>query len=171
MAIAFTFWQLPEEEDKFLDFLDSTGIVVAYPDHWVKTRQEADPQPIRPYLAKNDPLTCLLGLDSYKAATGVEIMSQGDEQFFSVPMMDACLIGYSRPRFREGNHLGKSNLAAYLQYSDGSKKPDWFRKWTNQVFRWAKKSAADKQKYHGYFYPATQRVVEEVDKQQIILTF
>lgn len=171
MASVFTYWQLPEEEAEFLDFLDSTGIVVAYPNHGVKTPQEADPQPIRVFWAKNAPLRCMLGLDSNKASTVLEFKSQGDEQFYSVSLMNSCVIGYSRPNFRNGNHLGQSNLAAYLQYSDGSKKPDWFWKWTNQVFRWAKKKAADKQEYHGYFYPATQRVVEEVHKKRIILTF
>lgn len=170
MAIAFTFWQMPEEELAFLDFLDSTGVIVAYPDHWVKTEAEALPTPVRAYLAAHNPSQVFLGLDSGQLDVVVEPKIEGEEKFLSVGLIPSCLIAYSRPCFRSAYHLGKSNLAAYLEtYKEGVKhaKPEWFHSWAKQVFSWAKKHAKKKCVHQGFSYPATPLVLKLVEEKRI----
>ncbi|VTS04882.1 hypothetical protein [Tuwongella immobilis] len=166
----FTFWQMPEEEVALLDFLDSTGAVVAYPAHWVKTLEEASPCPVRSYLAEHNPDQVDLGLGTHDADVTIESQEKGREQFFYVTSMQSCLIGYSRPRFRSCNQLGQSNLAAYLDVCKESvlhAKPDWFQSWVKQVFSWAKKRAKKKHVLRGFGYPATPLVLKAIEEKHI----
>jgi hypothetical protein len=166
----FGWWQMPEEEAEFLDFLDSTGTVVAYHEHRVKTEAEITPFPVRSYLAENNPAGVVLGLGPHTADVIINCLEKDKEKFFGVDLMKSCLIGYSRPRFRNGNQLGKSNLAAYLDFlKDGAlqPKPDWFLSWVKQVISWAKKRAKKKCVHQGFYYPTTPLVLKLVEEKQI----
>jgi hypothetical protein len=170
MAKVFTFWQMLEEEVEFIDFLETTGTVIAYPDHWVRTEAEVSPQSLRTYLTQHNPLQVLLGLESGKADVVVGNRVQGEEQFFDVDLMSSCLVGYRRPRIRPVNQLGKSNLATYLDFYKGDspqRKPDWFQDWVKQVFSWAKKRANRKCVHQEFAYPATPLVEKLVEEGQI----
>ncbi len=164
----FGYWLMPEEEAEFLDFLDTTGTVVAYPNHWVRTKVEAAPSPLRSYLAEHNPNLLKLGLGQHSGEELIKSMDQ--EQFFGFDLMDACLIAYTRPRFRIGNQLGKSNLAAYLDVSTDNAlhpKPKWFQLWVKQVFTWAKKHAQKKCVHQHFSYPATQLVLKLAEEGKI----
>jgi hypothetical protein len=169
LANVLTFWQLPEEEEEFLDFLLSTGVVVAYPNHWVMTSEETEPQPLRRCLAQSNPKQCLLGLDSDAAHVVVGAKSQENEHFLSVDVLASCLIGYSRPQFRGECKLGQSNLSASLQYPSAEEKPDWFQSWVKNVFAWIKKRASKKYKHQGYSYPATHLAVQRAEEGRVEL--
>jgi hypothetical protein len=161
---------MPEEEEAFLDFLEGTGAIVAYPDHWVRSEVEVSPSPLRSYLAAHDPVQLDLGLEAHVEDVTIENQWKSDEQFFYLSTIRSCLIGYSRPCFRNGNQLGQSNLAAYLDFlKDGALqlKPDWFQSWVKQVFTWAKKHAKKKCAHQGFSYPATPLVLKLVEEKQI----
>jgi hypothetical protein len=161
---------MPEEEADFLAFLDSTGTVVAYPDHWVKTEAEAEPSLIRSHLAEYNPAQVDLGLEPHTKDVIIENQVKDHERFFYITSIRSCVIGYSRPRFRNGNQLGKSNLAAYLDaYEDNIRqaKPDWFQSWVKQVISWAKKRAKKKCIHQRFYYPATPLVLKLVEEKQI----
>jgi hypothetical protein len=173
MRSVVTFWQLPEDEKDFLAFLLTTGNIVAVPSHWVKKREEITPQPIVSYIEKHDPIQLAFGLERY-ALQAVEAQVFEGEVLFGVTIMTACLIGYSRGRFRDGNKLTQSNLVAYWDYPSAdsteliAKDPE-FVTWAKKVFSWVRKFAPRQVEYNGRPCRATRRVKDAVQKGQIEL--
>jgi hypothetical protein len=161
---------MPEEEAAFLDFLESTGVVVAYPDHWARAEAEASARPLRAYLAESNPGQVLLGLETGKADVVIGTKTKEEDQFYHVELMSSCLIGYRRPRFGNDNLIEQSALAAYLDFfKDHARraKPEWFRAWVRRVFGWAKRHANQKCVHQGFSYPATPLVRKLVEENVI----
>src|SRR5438128_869348 len=163
MRAVVTYWQLPEDEHDFLDFLSSTGEVVAMPDHWVKTKEELEPKPVRSFIREQDPAQLLFGLRHHATQAIIKPEQKNGERWFSVSDMKSCLIGYARGRLRDKNMLGQSNLHAYWDYVDDStmtlqiKDPE-FIKWGKAVLAWIRKVTAERIECHGHQYRATERV-------------
>jgi hypothetical protein len=170
MTRAFTFWQLPHEELAFLDFLETTGRVVAYTDKGFRTIDEACAWPIRDYFALQ-PAQCLLGIESPSTPIAIREKESDDARFLFVDLMGSCLIAYGRPQLRDGNLLSQSNVAAYLNFPNGTNKPDWFRAWVKRIINWLKTYASETCNYQHFPYSATVAVVEHVASGQIKLAF
>src|SRR5687768_17284370 len=113
---AVTFWQTLEDEADLLDFILTTGSVVAIPGEWVRTREDLAPQPLVLYIRQRDPVQLLMGLEVHAHRAAIEEKEQGGEGFFCVAYMNPCLIGYRRGRMREPNRLDQSTLYAYWDY-------------------------------------------------------
>ena len=145
MPAVVTFWQLPDEEEAFLSYLENTGTVLALPDHWVKKKEDLSPLPIRKFIADRDPNQLLFGLEERLAEIPVERWQHEGQWGYKGPCaMDSCLIAYRRPEYRGKGKLGLSNLAAYWTCLDESgstiidKDPD-FVKWGKRVFAWTRR--------------------------------
>jgi hypothetical protein len=171
MPAVITFWQLPDEEKEFLDFLESTGHVVAIPVHWVKDRADLSPQPIRNFIEKHDPDRLYFGLESQLADVDIQPSEYEGEWGYKGPSgADACLIGYDRPKFRSGTKLVQSNLAAYWTCLDETQstmvdKTEDFVRWGKKVFGWVRKHTPE---WHGNKgYRATKRVKDSIEEGSI----
>ena len=165
MPAVVTFWQLPEEEQLFLTYLESTGTVLALPDHWVKKKEDLSPRPIRAFIADHDPDQLLFGLEEHLAQIPVERWEYEGQWGYQGPSaMDSCLIAYHRPKFRDEKKLGQSNLAAYWTSLDESqsaiidKDPEFVR-WGKRVFAWVRRHTPEQHQR----YRTTKRAKEVVE--------
>jgi hypothetical protein len=161
MTAVLSYWQVPDEEQDFLCFLQSTGSVVALPSHAVKTKAELKPERLKDFIEKHDPLQLEFGLPHLLSEADIEQQQFGQELLYKVATMRPCLIGYNRPKFWAGE-LGRSNLSAYWDYSNREKskliqKSPEFVKWAKTVFSWARKRACERIALRGCEYPATRR--------------
>lgn len=155
MPAVVTFWQLPDEEEVFLRYLESTGIVVAMPDHWVKNKEELFPQPIRKFIAEHNPDQLLFGLEQQLTNLSFEPREHAGERGFMYPdTMKISVLVYSRPKYRDKGKLGESNLAAYWTCLDESRtsiidKDPEFVKWGKKVLAWARRHTPEGHEYKG----------------------
>jgi len=168
MSAVVTFWQLPDEEEEFLCYLESTGTVLALPDYWVKKREDLCPISIRAFIANHNPDQLLFGLQQYLHDVPVEErLHEGEVLYVGPSAMESCLISYRRGKMRNDHMLGQSNLAAYwthLNKSNSSvidKEAD-FTKWGKKVLAWARKYTPEWHDYKGY--RATKRAKEALAK-------
>jgi hypothetical protein len=172
MPAVVTYWQLPEDEKEFLDFLLTTGKVVAMPDHWVKTTEELAPQSIDRFIQQHNPDQLKFGLERHPLQASVEAREFEGEVLFGVPVMKACVIGYSRGRLRDGNNLTQSNLAAYWDYPNEDatrmvEKDAQFINWAKRVFAWVRKATSERLDCHNHPYRATKRVKNAMQRGQL----
>ncbi len=170
MPSVVTFWQFPEEEQQFIEFLNGTGCVVAFPSGPVETESELVPQPLNDYISRYDPDQLLFGLEDFAEKRIVKQVEFEGQPRFCVTSMDSCLVGYRRGNFRDGNKLGQFNLAAYwTRLSDDGKslvnKDRTFKKWAEKVFSWVREATPE---WHQFkTYRVTRRVKEALLKGEI----
>jgi hypothetical protein len=167
MAAVVTFWQLPEDEKKFLDFLLKTGNVVAMPAESVKIKKELVPQPIVPYIEQHDPVQLQFALERFAKQTEIEVIEHNGEKYFRRDYMSPCLISYRRGRCGDGKKLGLSNLSAYWDYpnEDNTKllvKDPEFIHWAKKVFNWVRRATPARVECNGFPYRATKKFKEAV---------
>jgi len=159
------YWQLQEDEDDFLNYLVTTGDIVALPARGVKAKQELSPQPIVQYVRRDNPSQFVFGQKHHALTAEIESKETGGEIYFILAYMDPCLIMYQRGRTRDGNKLGLSNLAAYWTYPDKDgrtllTKDEDFIKWAKKVFAWVRKHTPEQIHCNGFPYRATKRAKE-----------
>jgi len=163
MPAVLTYWQHPDEEEVFLDFLQGTGTVVAFPSHWVATKEELLPHPIGPFIKKTDPPQLRFGLEKQNLRIRIEEQSPTEDGLlFSLPHLEPCLIDYRRGRLF-GRKLGQSNISAYWDYPNSDKsslveKDQEFLAWAKKVMSWVRKSTPEEIELNGSLYRATKRV-------------
>jgi hypothetical protein len=175
MPAVVTYWQLPDDEKEFLDFLLSTGSILAVPSHWVEAKEELVPQPIASFIEHYDPDQLLFGLEEYVLRPAIERREFDRKLLFGVPCMKPCLITYSRGKLRNGK-LPQSNLSAYLDYpSEGAskllRKEQDFVRWVKKVMGWVRKFTPEQAECNGYPYRATKRVSNAIceGKLEVVL--
>ncbi len=141
MALVMTYWCFPDEEKGFLDFLETTGDVVAIPSWGVRKKEDFVPQRPADFIKQFDPNRILLGLKEHVGHMVVKPYGDKGEQLFSVDLMASCLVAYDRGKFRDGHKLGSSNLCAYFSFPNEDatmlidKAPE-FVLWTKRVYSW-----------------------------------
>ncbi len=172
MATVLTYWCLPEEETHFLEYLCKWEIYVYPPDACLKI-SDVKPSPIQALIKSQNPYQIDLGLKQFLSEKDI-----GERRFlngtrgYGSALMQAHTIGYRRPSYRVGGHLGQSNLAAYWKYPNIDrtgfieKNPE-FVKWAKKVFAWGRKWACEKVILNGYPYPATKKVKELVEQNKL----
>jgi len=161
MRAVVTFWWFPDEEAAFLDYLESTGHVVALPFQAVKDQHEVAPRPVAEVVAGSDPQELFFGLEEHVRhaviirlegfANGIKV----EIPHFRVSDMKSCVIGYDRGRFIEGGKMTPSNLYAYWDYPDEKgtvlkHKPADFVMWAKKVLRWVYKATPEWHEYKTY---------------------
>lgn len=169
MRSVLTFWQLPQDERDFFEFLASTGAIVAAPEYWAETPQEASVQPLAEFAGRRDMQRFSFGLAQLFNDDDIrEHLFDGVVRFGRSPMSPIA-IGYDRSVFHE-NKLTLSNLCAYFDYpaEDGAsmiRKDEAFIKWAKKVFSWVRKKTPEKVMCNAFPYRATKRVKEAVESR------
>lgn len=157
-----TYWQLPpEDENEFLDFLQSTGTILSLPAHWAETKEELVPQPIATFIERHDPDQVLFGIEEHVLHEAPEVREFNGNIRFGIPVMKSRIITYRRGKIREGK-LAQSNISAYLDYpaEDASRlilKSTDFVGWVKKVIDWTKKATSERIERNGHGYRATAR--------------
>jgi len=132
MPEVLTFWQFAEEESTFLQFLQRTGTVLAFPGQWVQTREELVPQPIQSLVGKSIPSDLRFSLEPFAVEASLEIIELEGQQLYGISLIDSCVLDYTRGRFRGKNKPGFSNLYAYFTTSRKQEKDPQFVKWVKK---------------------------------------
>jgi hypothetical protein len=172
MSSVVTYWQLPNDEKEFFEFLRSTGNVLAVPDAWFDAKQELVPEPLLTFLENSDPTHFSFGLEECLPDLKVESHDFNGSIKFGFSLMASPLIGYDRGLPRNGE-LPQSNLCAYVNYPDVGatrlldKNPSFVR-WMKKVMSWARKASPEKLECNGFPYRATRRAKEAVSEGRII---
>jgi hypothetical protein len=144
MPAVITFWRLPEEERAFLDYLSSTGDVVAFPFVNAPERSVIAPHPAAAYLEREDPDDALLTLAAHAPRVRtLEVKAPSGIRF--VPdHIRSPVIAYKRGKRRD-RQLGGSNLATYWSFVDDDGRmhdqPSDFVTWAKKVYRWVRAAA------------------------------
>jgi hypothetical protein len=164
VAAVVGYWQLPEDEREFLNYLDGTGQIVAMPHSWVRTPAEMAPEDIESFITRLDPSQLYFG--PAELQDEIEAKRFGDEILFGVPAMKASVFHYARGRVR-GGELALSSLSVYSQYPSDDEarlvsKGDDFIKWSRRILNWVRRKASEKIEYNSYPYRATRRVKNAV---------
>jgi hypothetical protein len=158
MATGLTFWQMPEEQDRFLRHVSEAGGVLAI-SHFEAL---SDPKDLRPV-----PLAAFVGLRDFKRlhiflaefADDIPIheFPSGPGQsrpLYGVDTMSSPSLMYT-PGAMVDEALSQSNLSTCWTCLDAAKrvivdKPPAFRKWGERVFRWMRRATPEWYGFRGY---------------------
>ena len=172
MASVVMFWQYPEEEQKFLDYLLGAGEILAFPLHRVRRAELLTGQPIVPFIQQNNPNGLLFGLDHHAAQARIEAFESASGPMYAVSAGNSCLMDYRRPRLLPGGKLTQCSLCAFGagHSEDGSTvvlKDPAFMKWARKVITWGRRHSCewDSEKTRR----ATPRVAEALKKGEVEL--
>ncbi|MDX1964707.1 MAG: hypothetical protein SFX18_16275 [Pirellulales bacterium] len=173
MASVVTFWQLPDEEQRFFDYMESTGEVVAITTLRVYEQSEIAPIPIRQFVANNNSMQLYIGLKTLIVANGIDTFIIKGQTRYGLESMKSNVIGYDRPVFLEGK-LAQSNLFYYNSYPDIAKnsmisKDRLFLNWAKKILNWMRRNTPEKVMYNGFPYRATKAVKDAVSQGKIDL--
>jgi hypothetical protein len=140
MAAVLSFYQLPDEEETFLDYVESTGKIIAVPFEIVRTRSDFTPLLLRECLNRFNPNLVAFGLEEHSELIKIGAYFDKQGEYFTVSLMASPLIAYTRSRWRAPQQLGMSNLAAYWSYPNENgtamlDHPGEFIKWAKKIFR------------------------------------
>ena len=160
MASVVGYWQVADDEQAFLEYLSTTGDVVAISGAWLESPDLFEPVPIADFIERDNPSGLLFGLrklfdmDKYD-----EREFEGRKQF-CIPHMNSNSIGYDRGLLAE-RRLPLSNLSMYSSFPDASvtamvTKNREFLAWAKKVMNWARKRTPEKLFCNGYPYRATR---------------
>ncbi len=166
MANVVTYWQTQEDEKSFLDYLQTTGVIVAFTDQWVESRDLLRAEPIATFIERNDPDQFLFARQDLLQPSDVERREFGGKMLFGLPHMKANVIAYDRGKLSDGR-LPHSNLSAYSVYPNASasafvEKSAEFLAWMKKVMSWVRRLTPDKVECNGFFYRATKRAGQAV---------
>lgn len=153
MKSVFTFWQMPDETKRFVDYLSKTGDVLAIDAVWVASEQEVIPKPIEEVLKDTRIRELEIGLANHFTKARLEVKVLNGKVIKGYDIVDAPLLRYSIGNLVNGT-LSQSNVCAYWSATNGSK-PQSFVKWGKQVFSWLRKAADSKILFQGFPYRAT----------------
>ena len=135
--MVLTYWSAPSDEDDFLEFLGTTGSVVAYSIEWKESPEAVQPIDLFTFVSGSHPSQLMIGLaDGY---TVVEKHVFSGRIRYNVTPDQSAVIVYRRGLTSEAK-LGRSNLAAYYDISSRSGAADRsFHDWCTKVFGWVRK--------------------------------
>jgi hypothetical protein len=160
MPSTVTFWWFPEEENAFLDFLDTTGSVLALPFCGAKKKEDLIPCPIRDYIATVNPRQCFLFLTDFANEIVITSFNQVIDnempvEKFRISDMRSSVLGYDRGVVAAPNRLTASNLYAYWEFPDPggkvlTRKSEAFSSWGKRVMKWVLKATPEWHTYKNY---------------------
>jgi hypothetical protein len=156
------FW-FPDEEASFLDFLDTTGSILALPFERLADSKLATPKPLREFILLQDPTQLFLTPSSLEPEVVVSRFMLNESEVFRVDDMNSPVLGYQRARTDAAGVLHMGNLYGYWDYpsEDASgmlmKSPE-FVQWGKAVVSKVRRMTP---KWHQYKnYRASDRVKE-----------
>ncbi|HVU33810.1 MAG TPA: hypothetical protein VHE61_10270 [Opitutaceae bacterium] len=140
--LVLTYWLCPDEEQEFIDFLETTGDIVAYTVEWKAKPDDIRPTDLRRIIESANPAQLMVGLRT--GYTLVEKHVFDDRVKFNVTAHRSALLIYQRGRLL-GRQLGQSNLAAYYGVAERPSDEDRsFHEWCRKVYRWVKERTPQK---------------------------
>ena len=171
MASIVGYWRLPEEDGRFLDYLEKTGDVVACSARGVHDPLLLSPRPVREYVEREDPECLLMAPREYMDRAPITSCLHKGCLTYGRSYLDSPLLDFCRGRFLESGTLEQSNLCfeSTILVSDGVNRdldhlepqPAGFVAWARKVQRWVRRNT----RQFGYYrtYRATARVVAAVE--------
>ncbi len=172
MPAVCTFWQMPSEEAKFLQYLESTGRVVAIEDTWYETPEDAVAVDLNSFRAKSASQV-MLGLSQLVDFKPIFIDNGLDRGYVGPSYLQNNVLCYSRGMIRDSNYLTQANLCGEWTYLDEEKqvildKDPEFVQWGKKVLAWLRRHASEWVEYNGYKYRATKAVKKAVEVGEIV---
>jgi hypothetical protein len=157
MASVVTFWQLPEEEDVFFNYLSRKDDVHAFP----LEDAVADPglirsAAIRQFVGRESDTRLYITPREYAASPKVfafQPTSLGQPVRYQLASEFPALV-YDRGSLKDGR-LSQSNVCAYTGYVDAEarvfhKMPAGFLGWLKRVMGWLRRATPQWHSYPGY---------------------
>jgi len=146
MAAVLSFYQLPEEEENFLKYVEGSGKILAVPSLPMRSREDLRPLPFHEFIHRFDPDVVYFGLEEHANLIVVSPYLDEQGEFVTVNNMRSPLVHYRRPRWRDPKRLTMSNLVAYWSYPDEKKtamldQPREFVKWAKKIYQQVRKIA------------------------------
>jgi hypothetical protein len=166
MAVTLTFWRLPEEESAFIEFLESSGDVVAIPWQKVSDPSLLKPRPLSEVISQ-DSDAILIGLRHTIQNPPINTFRDDGEESYAVPARDLPMLIYHRGKWNDVNKLRRSNLSGeWTTISPDTGRsvdqPEDFVKWGKKVMQWVRKQTP---LWHMYkTYRITPRVGEAIKR-------
>lgn len=149
MASVVTFWQFPEEEERFLTYLEKTGDILACIGGPVTEPSRLEPRPVRELIECEDPDAVLIGPREFMEIAEIGSYWHEGRMLYSRFYAELPLVDYSRPRFRAPQKLEESNLVfkTSIWVSDGANhdldhaepQPPEFVAWARRVLNWMRR--------------------------------
>jgi hypothetical protein len=170
MPAVVGWWQLPEDEEEFIEYVSKTGDVVAVASRYMPHRSDLEAIPVSEIALSGSPGSCALGLRHLIFKRGISELKKDGGVLFSLPRQ-ADFAMYDRCRFREGV-LVLLNLYAEWSfltddYSATIEKDPEFKAWATKLFAWVRRHTPERVDLRGFPYRATKRVAEAVREGRI----
>ena len=170
-----TFWLLPEEEQDFFAYLNSTGKIVAYRNAWFASPKDVRGSTLE-LMAAGDPKQILIGCADHAAGIVVEQHDfPGEGVHYAVTAMGSSVLQYSRGQL-EGRRLGQSHIGTYWDFiREGGQlvtpKGESFVAWAKRAFSWLRKRTPERHIHRSYPYRASKqaKAAAEAGKLDLVL--
>ncbi|MBM4067391.1 MAG: hypothetical protein FJ271_00390 [Planctomycetes bacterium] len=172
MRTALSFWQMPEDDQAFMDFLRSTGRVMARRHRSLPAEQAIEFEPLSAFRRRGSGLYLLcrdVDLDSLK----IDVYQAYGQSWRTVCPFGSQILTLARKKPVRG-HLPRCSIGAHWHdrhsHPPGKPKKDRdFIKWGKSVIAWVQARCSEKCRLHGFDYPATPAVVEALEAGEIAL--
>jgi hypothetical protein len=147
MATGLTFWQMPEEQGRFLDYVAGTGDVLGISNfEALPSRKDLRALPLAGFAGSGD--IKRLHIFPAQFADDIEIhefppSAQHARPLYSVDTMRSPVLMYTPGKLVDGA-LSQANLSTCWTCLDKTgrvivEKPAAFRQWGERVFRWLRR--------------------------------
>jgi len=158
MATGLTFWQMPEEQDRFLEHVAETGDVVAI-SHFEALPQRKDLRalPLAAFVGSRDFKRLHIFPTEFADDILIHEFPPGPHQaqpLYGVDTSRSPILMYT-PGSIVDEALSQSNLSACWTCLDEAErvivdKPPAFRKWGERVFKWLRRATPEWYGCRGY---------------------
>lgn len=151
MTASVQYWRLPEEEADMIEYLRSTGSIMALPVRRVAAADALVWKPIDQALREPD-ASFLITLAELTAA----MQLHHDEEGYMASVTETPALLYSRGQLVAPNRLSSTSFSA--EWDD---KPDAFVHWGKKVMQWVRKVAPGWYKYKHHHITAKADAARE----------
>ena len=148
MAAVVTFWQFPEDEGPLLDYLETTGDIVACSTEAMSAPDEIQPRPVREVFADRAIERMVITPRRFIELVHFNGWERDGRIWYRWYYGNGPLVNYSRPRWCEGR-LELSNLCAnpYRSEPDPTsphglkfpRQPPEFMAWRKRIYGWVRR--------------------------------
>ncbi len=149
MASVLTFWRLPEEEAKFLDYLDKTGEIVACIYKRFSDPEQVEVSPIREAITDYESEDLLIAPRRFMNMTPITSVEIEGVTRYGRYYGDGPVICYTPPIWRAPGQLAQSNLCfdtnrgirddtSLHGYTFEPQLPE-FMSWARRVMAWTRR--------------------------------
>jgi hypothetical protein len=167
MRTVAAWWWFPDEEADFINYLESTGEVVAYLRDDFENVEEIKHSPLRQVIECDTVRNVCLCLKEQAERIVVAPLHPIDNKpRFGIYTSQSEVLGYDRVYYKDSNVLCLGHLHAYWAFVNDEasgyvNKDPAFVKWGKRVFQWIRRKTPEWHQYKSY--RATKRVKESVD--------